>query len=189
MQTLVDDIHFGASLNGVSFGRVPDGTGLLTPLGCGVRVNWQRLTAGECGIDRITAFDVSDLSVQIGGMVPRGSHDDGLFDPDFWVEAKERRKMGDFILYGLVAATQALEDSGWKPESDEDRERTGVMIGSGIGGLPGIYEASLTLENRGPRRVSPFFLPSVLINLASGHVSIRHGLKGPNNCAVTMPPI
>jgi len=157
----------------------------VTPLGCGVRVNWERLIAGECGIDRITAFDVSDLSVQIGAMVPRGDHEKGQLDPDRWVEPKEQRKMGDFILYALVAATQALEDSGWKPETDADRERTGVMIGSGIGGLPGIYEASLTLEKRGPRRVSPFFLPSVLINLASGHVSIRHGLKGPNNCAVT----
>ena len=164
---------------------VVTGLGLVTPLGCGVRVNWERLIAGECGIDRITAFDVSDLSVQIGAMVPRGDHEKGQLDPDRWVEPKEQRKMGDFILYALVAATQALEDSGWKPETDADRERTGVMIGSGIGGLPGIYEASLTLEKRGPRRVSPFFLPSVLINLASGHVSIRHGLKGPNNCAVT----
>ncbi len=164
---------------------VVTGLGLVTPLGCGVQANWERLIAGECGIDRISAFDVSDLPVQIGAMVPRGNHDEGKLDPDRWVEPKEQRKMGDFILYALVAATQALEDAGWKPESDEQRERTGVMIGSGIGGLPGIAEAALTLEQRGARRVSPFFLPSVLINLASGHVSIRHGLKGPNNCAVT----
>jgi 3-oxoacyl-[acyl-carrier-protein] synthase II len=164
---------------------VVTGLGLVTPLGCGVKANWERLLAGECGIDVINSFDVSDLSVQIGAQVPRGSHADGLFDPEQWVEAKDIRKMSDFILFAVVAARQAIEDSGWQAETEEDRERTGVMIGSGIGGLPGIYEASITLHERGPRRVSPFFLPSILINLASGQVSIRHGFKGPNHAAVT----
>lgn len=164
---------------------VVTGLGLVTPLGCGVQSNWERLIAGDCGIDVITSFDVSDLSVQIAGQVPSGKYADGNFDPDEWVEAKDRRKMSDFILYAVVAAQQAIDDSGWQPTSDEDRERTGVMIGSGIGGLPGIYEASVTLHERGPRRVSPFFLPSILINLASGQVSIRHGFKGPNHAAVT----
>lgn len=164
---------------------VVTGLGLVTPLGCGVKPSWGRLIDGACGIERISSFDVSDLSVQIGAEVPLGSFADGLFDPDEWVEAKDRRKMGRFILYAMVAAQQAIEDSGWQPTSDEDRERTGVMIGSGIGGLPGIDEASATLRERGPRRVSPFFLPSILINLASGQVSIKHGFKGPNHAAVT----
>lgn len=164
---------------------VVTGLGLVTPLGCGVQSNWERLIAGDCGIDVITSFDVSDLPVKIGAQVPLGKYADGKFDPDEWVESKDRRKMTDFILYAVVAAQQAIEDSGWKPATDEERERTGVMIGSGIGGLPGIYEASITLHERGPRRVSPFFLPSILINLASGQVSIRHGFKGPNHAAVT----
>lgn len=164
---------------------VVTGLGLVTPLGCGVKSSWDRLLAGDCGIDAITSFDVSDLSVKIGAEVPLGSYQDGKFDANEWVEAKDQRKMGMFILYALVAAQQAIEDSGWQPTSDEDRERTGVMIGSGIGGLSGIDEASATLRERGPRRVSPFFLPSILINLASGQVSIKHGFKGPNHAAVT----
>jgi 3-oxoacyl-[acyl-carrier-protein] synthase II len=157
----------------------------VTPLGCGVKSSWGRLLDGACGIDTISSFDVSDLSVQIGAEVPLGSYKDGKFDASEWIEAKDQRKMGRFILYAIVAAQQAIEDSGWQPTIDEDRERTGVMIGSGIGGLPGIDEASATLRERGPRRVSPFFLPSILINLASGQVSIRHGFKGPNHAAVT----
>lgn len=164
---------------------VVTGLGLVTPLGCGVESSWGRLLDGACGIDTISSFDVSDLSVQIGAEVPLGSYKDGKFDPDEWVETKDQRKMGRFILYAIVAAQQAIEDSGWQPTADEDRERTGVMIGSGIGGLPGIDEASKTLHERGPRRVSPFFLPSILINLASGQVSIKHGFKGPNHAAVT----
>ncbi|MDA0652551.1 MAG: beta-ketoacyl-ACP synthase II [Proteobacteria bacterium] len=164
---------------------VVTGLGLVTPLGCGVKSSWDRLLAGDCGIDAITSFDVSDLSVKIGAEVPLGSYQDGKFDANEWVEAKDQRKMGMFILYALVAAQQAIEDSGWQPTADEDRERTGVMIGSGIGGLSGIDEASATLRERGPRRVSPFFLPSILINLASGQVSIKHGFKGPNHAAVT----
>jgi len=159
--------------------------GLVTPLGSGLDVNWNRLTAGECGIDVIDAFDASDLSVKIGAQVPRGREEDGRFEPDRWVEPKIQRRMDDFILYAVGAASQAIADSGWTPENEEARERAGVMIGSGIGGLLGIYNASITLYERGPRRVSPFFIPSTLINLASGHVSIRFGLKGPNHSPVT----
>jgi len=164
---------------------VVTGLGLVTPLGCGVNSSWGRLLDGACGIDTISSFDVSDLTVQIGAEVPLGSYKDGKFDPNEWVETKDQRKMGRFILYAIVAAQQAIEDSGWQPTADEDCERTGVMIGSGIGGLPGIDEASKALHERGPRRVSPFFLPSILINLASGQVSIKHGFKGPNHAAVT----
>ena len=164
---------------------VVTGLGLVTPLGCGVKSSWGRLLDGACGIDTISSFDVSDLSVQIGAEVPLGSYKDGKFDPNEWVETKDQRKMGRFILYAIVAAQQAINDSGWQPTAEEDCERTGVMIGSGIGGLPGIDEASKTLHERGPRRVSPFFLPSILINLASGQVSIKHGFKGPNHAAVT----
>ena len=164
---------------------VVTGIGLVSPLGCGVKANWDRLIAGECGIDVIQSFEVSDLPVRIGGHVPLGSYENGCFDPNQWIDPKDNRKMGDFIKFAVAAAAQAIEDSGWHPDTDEDRERTGVMIGSGIGGLPGIYEASVTLHDRGARRVSPFFLPSILINLASGQVSIRHGFRGPNHAAVT----
>jgi 3-oxoacyl-[acyl-carrier-protein] synthase II len=159
--------------------------GLVTPLGSGLDVNWSRLVAGECGIGFIDGFDVSDLSVKIGAQVPRGREEDGCFEPDRWVAPKEQRRMDDFILFAVGAASQAIANSGWVPENEEARERAGVMIGSGIGGLPGIYNASITLYERGPRRVSPFFIPSTLINLASGHVSIRFGLRGPNHSAVT----
>lgn len=164
---------------------VVTGLGLVTPLGCGVKPNWDRLLDGECGIEKVTAFDVSDLSVQIAAEVPVGSYKDGKFDPNEWVDTKDQRKMGRFILHAVVAAQQAIDNSGWQPATDEERERTGVMIGSGIGGLSGIDEASVTLRERGARRVSPFFLPSILINLASGQVSIKHGFKGPNHAAVT----
>ena len=133
------------------------GLGLVTPLGCGVKCSWSRLLEGQCGIDIIKSFDVSDLPVQIGAQVPLGDYSDGNFNADEWIDSKDRRKMGQFILYAIVAAQQAIEDSGWNATSDEDKERTGVMIGSGIGGLPGIDEASITLKERGPRRVSPFF--------------------------------
>jgi len=162
---------------------VVTGIGLVTPLGVGYETNWKRLIAGESGITSIQRFDVSDLPVKIAGQVPIGG--DGLFDAERWVPAKDRRKMDDFIVFAIAAAAGAVEDSGWMPEREEDLERTGVMIGSGIGGLPGIYESSITLHEKGPRRVSPFFIPSTLINLASGHVSIRYGFKGPNHSAVT----
>ena len=164
---------------------VVTGMGLVTPLGCGVKANWERLIAGESGITSIQSFDVSDLTVKIGGQVPRGDEGDGHFNPNDWVSAKERRKMGDFVLFAMVAASQAVENSGWKPQCDEEFERTGVMIGSGIGGLPGIYEASLTLFEKGPRRVTPYFIPSTLINLAAGQVSIKFGFRGPNHSVVT----
>lgn len=164
---------------------VVTGLGLVTPLGCGVAHNWKRLVAGDSGIRRIDGFDVSDLPAKIAGTVPVGPGADGGFDPDEWVEPKEQRKIDRFILLGITAADQAVRDSGWLPTDDEGRNRTGVMIGSGIGGLMTIYEASLLLQERGPRRISPFFIPSALINLISGQVSIRFGFRGPNHSVVT----
>ena len=161
------------------------GMGLVTPLGIGLDQVWHRLVGGESGIRAIQSFDVSDLPARIAGQVPRGDKEGGLFNADDWVEPKDQRKMDEFIVYALAAATQAVEDSGWVPQDEDDRERTGVMIGSGIGGLPGITEGAITLHERGPRRISPFFIPSALINLASGHVSIRYGFKGPNHSVVT----
>jgi 3-oxoacyl-[acyl-carrier-protein] synthase II len=161
------------------------GLGMVTPLGCGVDVTWSRLTAGESGARRIEHFDVSDLPCQVACLVPRGDGSDGSYDPDNWMEPKEQRKVDEFIVFAVAAATQALDDAGWRPTSYEDQIRTGTLIGSGIGGLIGIEEASLTLRDRGPRRISPFFIPGRLINLASGYVSIRHGLKGPNHAVVT----
>ncbi len=164
---------------------VVTGIGLVTPLGVGTDHVWQQLIAGKSGIGAIQGFDVSDLPAKIGGQVPRGDTASGNFNADDWVPPKDQRKMDDFIVFALGAAEQAIADSGWMPEDEESRERTGVMIGSGIGGLPGITEAALTLHEKGARRVSPFFIPSCLINLASGHVSIRHGFKGPNHSVVT----
>ncbi|HKF73430.1 MAG TPA: beta-ketoacyl-ACP synthase II, partial [Stellaceae bacterium] len=164
---------------------VVTGMGMVTPLGCGVDVTWRHLLAGQSGIAGIQAFDVSDMPAKIAGLVPRGETSSGLFNADDWVPHKDQRKMDEFIVFALTAATQAVEDSGWKPEDTENRERTGVMIGSGIGGLPGIMEGVITLHEKGPRRVSPFFIPSNLINLASGHVSIRYGFSGPNHAVVT----
>ena len=164
---------------------VVTGMGLVTPLGCGVEPNWNRLVNGESGIRSIQSFDVSDLPAKIAGQVPRGETSEGLWNPDYWLEPREQRRVDDFILYGIAAAAQAVEDSGWKPQDEEGRERTGVLIGSGIGGLVAINDTSIQLDQRGPRRVSPFFIPSALINLASGHVSIRYGFKGPNHAVVT----
>lgn len=164
---------------------VVTGIGLVTPLGCGVEASWKRLIAGESGIGAIQGFDVSDIPCRIAGQVPRGDAQSDKFNPDDFISPKEQRKMDVFIHFAMAAATQAVEDSGWKPTGDEDRERTGVLIGSGIGGLEGIYDASITLHERGPRRVSPFFIPACLINLASGNVSIRFGFRGPNHAVVT----
>ncbi len=161
------------------------GLGVVSPLGSGVKVNWERLIAGESGISAIQSFDISDLPSKIAGQLPLGNESDGRFDPEHWVSSKDRRKMGDFIIYAMAAASQAVKDSGWQPKTEEDHERTGVAIGSGIGGLPTMYEASIRLHEEGPRRVSPFFMPSTLINLASGNVSIKYGFKGPNHAAVT----
>jgi len=164
---------------------VVTGMGLVTPLGIGTENIWRKLTAGESGIRGIQSFDVSDLPAKIAGQVPRGETASGLFNADDWVPPKDQRKMDEFIVFAMAAAEQAVTDSGWKPDNDEDRERTGVMIGSGIGGLPGITDGAITLHERGPRRLSPFFIPSNLINLASGHVSIRYGFSGPNHAVVT----
>ncbi len=163
---------------------VVTGLGLVTPLASGVQRSWERLLDGESGFGRIESFDVSDISCQVAAQVPRGDDADA-FQPDDFVEPKDQRKIDDFILYGIAAAVQAVEDSGWTPDDENSRERTGVMIGSGIGGLKSIDDASLTLANRGPRRISPFFIPSALINLVSGQVSIRYGFKGPNHAVVT----
>lgn len=163
---------------------VVTGMGLVTPLGCGVETTWQRLIKGESGIRKIDKFDVSDLASKIAGLIPVGEGE-GEFNPDDWMEPKERRKVDEFIVYGVAAAEQAVKNSGWRPESEEDRERTGVLIGSGIGGLQWIYDTSITLHEKGARRVSPFFIPAALINLVSGHVSIRHGFTGPNHAVVT----
>jgi 3-oxoacyl-[acyl-carrier-protein] synthase II len=164
---------------------VVTGAGLATPLGVGTELVWQRLLHGQSGIRAIQSFDVSDLPAKIAGQLPRGDTASGGFNADDWVSPKDQRKMDDFIVYALAAATGAVKDAGWEPTGEEDREATGVMIGSGIGGLPGITEGALTLHERGPRRLSPFFIPANLINLASGHVSIRYGFKGPNHAVVT----
>ncbi|MDR6292813.1 MULTISPECIES: beta-ketoacyl-ACP synthase II [Inquilinus] len=160
------------------------GMGMVTPLGAGVKTNWDRLIAGQSGIGAITAFEVADLPARVAGMVPRGTGP-GDFDVDSAVPPKDQRKNDVFIHYAIAAANEAIANSGWQPPDDEARERTGVMIGSGIGGLQWIAEGSLTLEQKGPRRISPFFIPAALINLASGQVSIQHGFRGPNHAVVT----
>jgi len=164
---------------------VVTGMGMVTPLGDGVDVNWRRLMAAESGIRSIQAFDTSDLATKIAGEVPLGDKANGHFNVDAYLPPKEQRKLDKFLIFGIAAADQAVEDSGWKPQDEESLARTGVMIGAGIGGLQTIYETSLTLKERGPRRVSPFFIPSALINLASGQVSIKYGFKGPNHSVVT----
>ena len=163
---------------------VVTGLGMVTPLASGVEPTWRRLLAGESGAARVQGFEVSDIACQIAAQVPRGDAPDA-FDPDEWMEPKEQRKVDDFIVFALVAAGQALRDADWSPKSYEDQVDTGVLIGSGIGGLGGIYDASVTLHEKGPRRISPFFIPGRLINLAGGQVSIAHGLKGPNHAVVT----
>ena len=164
---------------------VVTGLGMVTPLGDGVDTNWRRLMAAESGIRAIQAFDTSDLATKIAGEVPAGDIANGHFNADTYMAPKDQRKVDKFIVFGMAAAKQAVEDSGWKPTDDEGLNRTGVMIGSGIGGLQTIYETSLVLKERGPRRVSPFFIPSALINLVSGQVSIEFGFRGPNHSVVT----
>lgn len=158
---------------------------MVSPLGCGVETSWSRLIAGENAAERIENFDVSDLKCQVACQIPRGDGSNGTFNPDDWMEPKEQRKVDEFIIFAMAAAEQALNDAGWHPRTEKDRERSGVLIGSGIGGLQGIEKTSLLLAEKGPSRVSPFFIPGRLINLASGYVSIRHGLKGPNHAVVT----
>ena len=164
---------------------VVTGLGLVTPLGCGVEPTWQRLINSQSGLRRIDRFTVEDLPCKIAAQLPEGPTADGLWHADDWVEKREQRKIDPFITYGIAAAQQAVDDSGWVPNDEEARDRTGVMIGSGIGGLGTIYENSITLETKGPRRISPFFIPAALINLVSGQVSIRFGFKGPNHAPVT----
>ncbi len=161
------------------------GLGLVTPLGCGVEATWSALLAGKSGARRISEFEVADITCQIAAFIPRGDGSNGTFNPNDWMEPKEQRKVDDFIIYAMAAADQALADSGFKPKTDDEKERAGVLIGSGIGGLAGIAETSLLLAEKGPRRISPFFIPGRLINLASGYVSIKHQLKGPNHAVVT----
>ena len=164
---------------------VVTGLGMVTPLGCGVEHIWPRLLAGKSGIRRIENFEVSDMPCQIAGQIPLGDGTDGTFNADQWMEPKERRKVDDFILYAMSAAQQALDDADWHPSEYEDQIASGVLLGSGIGGIEGIAETALILRDRGPRRVSPFFIPGRIINLASGYVSIAHSLKGPNHAVVT----
>ncbi|MGB9366352.1 MAG: beta-ketoacyl-ACP synthase II [Xanthobacteraceae bacterium] len=164
---------------------VVTGLGMVTPLACGVEETWQRLLAGQSGARRIEKFEVEDLAAKIACQIPRGDGSNGTYNPDQWMEPKEQRRVDDFIIYAMCAARQALDDSGWKPTSRDDQIATGVMIGSGIGGIEGIAETSLVLAEKGPRRVSPFFIPGRIINLASGYVSIEFGLKGPNHAVAT----
>ncbi|WP_041794088.1 beta-ketoacyl-ACP synthase II [Micavibrio aeruginosavorus] len=167
---------------------VVTGMGMVSPLGVGVKRNWDRITNSESGIRRIEKMDASDLASQIAGEVPVTTDEnptDGSFNANLFVPVKEQKKMDTFIMYAIAAAEEALNDADWHPTADEDQYRTGVMIGSGIGGLQSIYETSTTLAEKGPRRLSPFSVPAMLINLASGHVSIMHGLKGPNHSVVT----
>jgi 3-oxoacyl-[acyl-carrier-protein] synthase II len=164
---------------------VVTGLGMVSPLGCGVEATWTRILNGESGARRIDMFDVSDLTSQIACIIPRGDGSDGSFNPDQWMEPKDQRKVDDFIVYAMCAAKQALDDANWHPSTEEERCATGTMIGSGIGGLSGIADAAVLVKERGPRRLSPFFIPGRLINLASGYVSIEHGLKGPNHSVVT----
>ncbi len=164
---------------------VVTGLGMVTPLACGVEETWKRLIAGQSGAGPITRFDASNVVTTYACEIPRGDGANGTFNPDDWMEPKDQRKVDDFILYGMAAAEQAVRDSGWEPKTSVDFERTGVMIGSGIGGLTSIADTAVLIKERGPKRVSPFFIPGALINLISGQVSIRFGFKGPNHAVVT----
>jgi 3-oxoacyl-[acyl-carrier-protein] synthase II len=158
---------------------------MVTPLACGVEETWSRLIAGQSGAGTITKFDTSNVVTQYACEIPMGDGSDGTFNPDDWMEPKEQRKVDDFIIYGMAAAVQAVRDAGWEDPSEEEKLRTGVMIGSGIGGLNSIAETAVLIKEKGPKRVSPFFIPGALINLVSGQVSIRFGFKGPNHAVVT----
>ena len=164
---------------------VVTGMGMVTPLGCGVEPTWKRLIAGESGAQVVDRFDISDIAAKVACTIPRGDGSNGTYNADQWMESKEQRKVDDFIVYAMAAARQALDDANWHPTEKDDQVATGVMIGSGIGGIEGIAETAIVLTERGPRRVSPFFIPGRIINLASGYVSIEHSLKGPNHAVVT----
>ena len=163
---------------------VVTGLGMVSPLGVGVEHNWSEITAGRSGIRKIEHFDVSDITSQIAGIIPRGDGS-GEYNPDTFMEPKEQRKVDEFIVYGMAAAEEAVQDAGWTPDDEESLNRTGVLIGSGIGGLDTIYQTSTLMNEKGPRRISPFFVPAALINLTSGHVSIKYGYRGPNHSVVT----
>jgi 3-oxoacyl-[acyl-carrier-protein] synthase II len=164
---------------------VVTGLGLITPLASDVEGTWSKLLAGKSGVRPITKFSTADLATKIAGNIVRGDGTDGTFNADAWVDAKEQRRVDDFIVFGLAAAQQAVTDSGWQPRNEEERCRTGVLIGSGIGGLAGIEESAILMHERGPRKISPFFIPGRLINLVSGYASIRFGFKGPNHAVAT----
>jgi 3-oxoacyl-[acyl-carrier-protein] synthase II len=164
---------------------VVTGMGMLTPLGCGVEPTWARLLKGESGAKKVDTFEVSDIAAKVACMIPRGDGSNGTYNPDLWMEPKEQRKVDPFIVYAMCAARQALDDAGWHPKTEDEKTSTGVLIGSGIGGIEGIAETAVILHEKGPRRVSPFFIPGRIINLASGFVSIEFGLKGPNHAVVT----
>jgi 3-oxoacyl-[acyl-carrier-protein] synthase II len=164
---------------------VVTGLGMVTPLACGVEQTWSRILEGKSGARKVTHFNVDDMPAKIAANVPRGDGSDGTFNPDQWVDAKEQRRVDDFIIFGLTAAQQAFTDSGLVLDTEEKKCRAGVLIGSGIGGLPGIAEAAVILHEKGPRKISPFFITGRLINLVSGQASIRFGLKGPNHAVVT----
>lgn len=161
------------------------GAGMVSPLGATVESSWARLLNGESGAVKVSSFDVEDMPAQIACEIPKGDGTNGTYNPDNWMEAKERRKVDPFIVYAVAAADQALADADWHPETADDQNATGVLIGSGIGGIEGMVEGGILIKERGPRRLSPFFVPGRLINLASGHVSIKHQLKGPNHSVVT----
>ena len=164
---------------------VVTGLGLVTPLACGVEETWARLVKGESACRKITTFETEDLPARIAANVPRGDGNNGTFNADHWMDPKDQRRVDDFIVFGMGAARQAFDDSKLVLDTEDKRTRAGVMIGSGIGGLNGIAEAAITLQEKGPRRISPFFIPGRLINLASGHISIQFGLRGPNHAVVT----
>src|SRR6476469_7477484 len=164
---------------------VVTGLGMVTPLACGVDPTWRRLINGESGISPVERIDVADLSARIAGQIPRGDGSNATYNPDQLMEPKEQRKVDEFITFAMCAARQALDDAGWHPQSHDQQTRTGVLIGSGIGGIEGIASVAVTLHEKGPRRVTPFFIPGRIINLASGYVSIEFGLKGPNHAVVT----
>ncbi len=164
---------------------VVTGMGIVSPLGCGIEPTWANILASKSGAKRIDDFEVEDIACHIAHRIPLGKYADGAFDPDEWMDVKEQRKVDPFIIYAMAAATQAIEDAGVAPKTQAEQERIGTLIGSGIGGIGGIYDASVTLHEKGPRRISPFFIPGRIINMASGNVSIRFGLKGPNHSVVT----
>ncbi len=164
---------------------VVTGMGIVSPLGCGIEPTWANILASKSGAKRIDDFQVDDIACQIAHRIPLGDYADGKFNPDEWMDTKEQRKVDPFIIYAMAAAKQAIDDAGVEPRTEEEKHRIGTLIGSGIGGIGGIYETSIILHEKGPRRVSPFFIPGRIINMASGNVSIRFGLKGPNHSVVT----